>query len=135
LIEILVVLLVMGLLAAIAIPNFLNQRSKANDAEAKGAIVTAIKAMEICGTDHGGDFSPSSCDKPEILSIEPKLNDAAPRLTVDSTADSYTIEVRSARDPADVAFTAEKTAAGTVTRSCSVASGADPGGCQNGVTW
>ena len=39
LVELLVVMLILGLLAAIAIPSFFNQRDKANDADAKAASV------------------------------------------------------------------------------------------------
>ena len=41
LVELLVVMLIIGLLAAIAIPAFFNQRNKANDASAKESVKTA----------------------------------------------------------------------------------------------
>ena len=44
LVEILVVILIIGILAAIAVPTFLNQRSKAQDAQAKTSATTAAKA-------------------------------------------------------------------------------------------
>src|SRR5688500_8519803 len=52
LVELLVVMLILGLLAAIAIPSFFNQRDKAKDADAKAAARTAQTAMETIATDH-----------------------------------------------------------------------------------
>ena len=45
LVELLVVILIIGILAAIGLASFLNQRAKAQDAEAKAAVTTAAKAM------------------------------------------------------------------------------------------
>ena len=54
LVELLVVMLILGLLASIAIPAFFNQRVKAQDAEAKSTLKTAQTALETYATDHGG---------------------------------------------------------------------------------
>ena len=73
-------ILIIGILAAIAIPSFLNQRSKGNDAEAKSAAVTAAEAIETCATDNNGSYT--NCTEATLLAIEPTLNDAARRLSV-----------------------------------------------------
>ena len=57
LIELLIVVLIIGILAAIAIPSFVNQRGKANDASAKSAVRTARVAMEIYAIEHAGEYS------------------------------------------------------------------------------
>ena len=57
LVELLVVMLILGLLAAIAIPSFFNQREKAKDADAKAAVRTAQTAMETYATGNGGEYT------------------------------------------------------------------------------
>ena len=57
LVELLVVMLILGLLAAIAIPAFFNQRNKAKDADAKEAARTAETAMETFATDNDGSYA------------------------------------------------------------------------------
>ena len=56
LVELLVVMLIIGLLAAIAIPAFFNQRNKANDASAKESAKTSQTAMETYATDNSGSY-------------------------------------------------------------------------------
>ena len=133
LIELLVVILIIGILAAIAIPSFINQRSKGNDAEAKSTTVTAAEAMETCATDNNGSYT--SCSKASLESIEPTLNDADSRLSVNSGSRDYEIVVTSNRDAGAVNFTFSRDTDGTTTRTCTTGS-AERGGCsaQSG-TW
>lgn len=56
LVELLVVMLIIGLLAAIAIPAFFNQRSKASDTAAKEAVRTSQTAMETYSTNKAGSY-------------------------------------------------------------------------------
>lgn len=53
LVELAVVLLILGVLVAIAIPVFLGTRSRANDVTAQRMTVRAVKAARIIGTDVG----------------------------------------------------------------------------------
>ena len=78
LVELLVVMLILGILAAIAIPSFFNQTQKANDASAKSAAKTAQTAMETYRTDNSGSYVGAT---PAALNtIEPTL--AVANLTI-----------------------------------------------------
>ena len=56
LVELLVVMLILGLLIAVAIPTFFNQKQKANDADSKAMAHTAQTAIETYATDHNGSY-------------------------------------------------------------------------------
>jgi type IV pilus assembly protein PilA len=64
LVELLVVMLVIGLLAAIAIPAFFNQTSKAKDASAKSQVRELAEAVEQCRVEAP---SYSQCDEASEL--------------------------------------------------------------------
>src|SRR3954453_23675720 len=73
LVELLVVMLIIGLLAAIAIPAFFNQRDKAYDANAKEQARTAETAMETFATDNGGVYT--GVNTGALVTIEQSLSD------------------------------------------------------------
>jgi type IV pilus assembly protein PilA len=92
LVELLVVMLILGLLAAIAIPSFFNQREKAKDADAKAGARTAQTAIETYATGNGGSYLNATAAI--LQDIEPTLNDST--LAVSGlAADEYTVTVTS----------------------------------------
>jgi type IV pilus assembly protein PilA len=54
--ELLVVLLIIGILAAVAIPSFVSQKSKAYDVSAEELLHTAQVAAQTYAIEHGGEF-------------------------------------------------------------------------------
>ena len=133
-VELLVVILIIGILAAIAIPSFLNQRNKGNDVEAKAMATSAAQAFETCKTDSDGSYAP--CTLASLRSIEPTLNNAGARLAVTSGSDDYRVTVTADRDSGAAVFTLSHASDGTNSRTCSTGS-ADKGGCsaQSSGSW
>ncbi len=133
LVELLVVMLILGLLAAIAIPAFFNQRDKARDASAKEAVRTAETAMETYATDNDGKYTGATAGAAadDLNTIEPSLNDVGARLTVDSATDtSYKVTVASENTPNTFSIT--RAGSGVTSLTCTV-DGSD--GCPNGGNW
>ena len=126
LVELLVVMLILGLLAAIAIPSFFNQRDKARDADAKAGVRTAQTAIETYATDNNGSYVGAT---PALLQgIESTLNDVT--LTVPAaTATTYTVRVTSGTGKW---FEIQRAATGLTTQPCGASAG---GGCPTDLTW
>jgi prepilin-type N-terminal cleavage/methylation domain-containing protein len=114
LVELLVVMLIIGILAAIGLGAFLNQRGKAQDAGAKASVATAAKAIETWDTDHGDSYAGAT--PADLVRIEPSLG-AARNLDVQSTDRSYTVSVDSAGDGGT--FSLKRLASGEIVRDCS----------------
>jgi type IV pilus assembly protein PilA len=87
LIEILVVVLIIGILSAIAIPVFLNQRQVANDASTESAVHNASVAVETYFTNNP---TAVKVDLAEVQKNMKKNTDV--RLTFAGNADAYCIE-------------------------------------------
>ena len=135
LVELLVVMLILGILAAIAIPAFFNQRDKAKDADAKSGARTAQTALETFATDNDGSFAGATVA--DLEAIEGALNnyDGAPAdeptVALSGLGDStYTITATQPDTGND--FLISRTATGDVTLTCD-----DDGeaGCPSSGTW
>ena len=135
LIELLVVILIIGILAAIALPNFLSQRSKAQDASAKSNVRNLVSQIEACYTD---TQTYASCKDPSQLpstglTIDPSGSvpaGAGEVAVVNSGADSYTLTAKSASGST---FSISKTTGtGNITRACAPVS---TGACPAGGSW
>jgi type IV pilus assembly protein PilA len=131
LIEILVVLLIIGILAAIAIPAFVQQQKKANDAAAKSQARTAQTATETYATDHNGEYKGVSVA--ELQAIEPTLKEATAAKLLKAEAPvggGYIVESESVATKNT--FTIERTAAGEIVRTCKTEK---TGACLVGGKW
>lgn len=126
LVELLVVILIIGILAAIAIPSFLNQKGKGEDAAAKSSAREAATAQETWYTDKA-TYTPNVVD---LRSIEPTLPNDGRLVTTGDTA-GYSVTVTSR--PSLRTFTVTKDATG-VSRTCTVPANQNAGGCNND-TW
>jgi type IV pilus assembly protein PilA len=92
LIELMVVVLIIGILIAIALPTFLGARNRANDKAAQSGLRNALVAAKTCFTD---DDSYQACDDAALQDIEKSLT-----FTDGVSADPGTISVL-VDDPTD----------------------------------
>jgi type IV pilus assembly protein PilA len=111
LVELLVVILIIGILAAIALPAFLNQRAKGQDTAAKTTLRTGYTALTVHQMDTG-TFNAVAAD---LQALEPALLDTR-NFQVVGTIDTYELSEDSATG---TTFTISRDAAGTITRDCS----------------
>ncbi len=70
LIELMVVVLIIGILIAIALPTFLGARKRAQDRAAQSSLRNAIAAAKTCFTDND---TYTGCDDATLNGIEPSL--------------------------------------------------------------
>ena len=123
LIELLVVILTIAILAAIAMPALLGQRTKGNDAAAKSDARTLVSAMESCY---------SEADRYDAC---PGSDHAVPigtgrgQVEVTGLDDTYVVVAHSRSGNT---FTIEKRADQTIDRTCVVVAGGSAGGCDGG---
>ncbi len=94
LIELMVVVLIIGILIAIALPTFLGARERAQDRAAQSSLRNALVAAKTAYTDEG-DYSTAT--DADLDTIEPSLTYTVP--TDDSTGpNEVSVEVTGAND-------------------------------------
>jgi type IV pilus assembly protein PilA len=132
LIELLVVILIIAILAAVAIPTFLNQRGKAYDSNAQSMVKSAQVAEETYATSNNGAYTTSAS---ALKSIDPSLGDTTAATLNDPTGVSSTgYTVSATADNTSDSFTITMNN-GVQTDTCSVGSGGGSPGACNGTSW
>jgi type IV pilus assembly protein PilA len=114
LVELLVVILIIGILAAIALPAFLNQRDKASDVEAKSAVRNAQETLEAFHTDKAS----YNATVAELVELEPSLINAR-NFDLVATDTTYSLSVDSKPGNNGGTYSISLDAAGSPLRSCS----------------
>jgi type IV pilus assembly protein PilA len=122
LIELLVVILIIGILSAIALPAFLNQRTKSQDASAKTAVRNARTTLETFHTDR----QTYNTDVATLEDMEPALRNAR-NLTVTGTDETFTVSVDTVATDGGGTYSIVLDSAGNVTRLCT---NPGDGGCR-----
>jgi type IV pilus assembly protein PilA len=130
LIELLVVILIVGILAAIAIPFLLNQRGKANDASAKSHVRDAETAAEMYSIERTSGYR--NMTVAELRKIDPTLNEThSAELSVVGTPSATQYAIKSTTKAIGDSFTITHESTGTVKRTCT----GTKGGCPRSLTW
>src|SRR4051812_48060425 len=130
LIEVLVVMLILGVLAAIALPAFLGQQEKSEDADAKSNARNLVSLVDACYTNKD-DYSQCSDEAALGGNIGIPYGPAPGQAEVTASAkNTFTVTAvsKSKTGGANNTFSIARDASGVVSRSCTGASG----GCHAG---
>ncbi len=146
LVELLVVVLILAVLAAIAVPTFLGHRQRGHDAQAKSDARNLVSHIEACFTkeedytacDSVGELGATGLDMdspllPGLLPPDGKVS------VTSSSATTFTVVMNSRSDNY---FAIKKSSNGVTSHACGpvmtplgIATGASRGGCRSGNTW
>ena len=127
LIEVLVVILIIGILAAIALPLLLNQRQRGQDADAKSNARNMVGQLESCFT---SAQSYSSCDtSQDVVDGGIALGSAGGQVSLTLSGSSYTVVANSVSGNK---FTVARSGSGPLSYTCTTAG---QGSCKGSGKW
>ncbi len=131
LIELLVVIIIIGVLAAIAIPSFVGQTTRAVDVQAKELARTAATTAETLSVDNGGQYETVTTN--ELNRAEPSIHIVAGKgeAYISATTHSRSEYSVTATATNGDEYTIKKSATGQITRAC--ASPITKTGCAGGA--
>ena len=98
LIELMIVVAIIGILASVAIPNFLPYRQKSSVAAAMGSIDSIRAAIAAYAADSAGNTYPSSTDIADYTSLVTLANANGATLNPIDTAQEFTLRAYSPMD-------------------------------------
>ncbi len=137
LVELLVTITVVGLLAALAIPSFLDAQGQAGDVTAKSMAAQAYSDAETLGVGGGGyvEVNKTALRRSDPALVLTNTGSGAYLSAASGTQSTYTLTVTSS-ETGDK-FTLQRRSNGSIVRTCKIPARARPhGGCErvSGVT-
>jgi type IV pilus assembly protein PilA len=134
LIELLVVTLLLAILAAIAIPAYLDHQKKSKDSEAQSNARNLVSRVELC---FATEEDYSKCDTDAKLGADTNLpvgSGVGKVQVVTATPTTYKVTAvsKAESDGSNHTYTIEHTLSGTNDRTCTAGSTNDNGACRNG---
>jgi type IV pilus assembly protein PilA len=133
LMELMIVILLIAILAAIAIPSFLGKRDRADDVDAKAAARNLVTYMDACYTSREDFTKCSTQADSEATDLDWGAAPGQVRVT-DATKTTYVVKAISnaATNGVNHTFTISRASGGGMERSCTAGPQDNDGGCKNG---
>jgi type IV pilus assembly protein PilA len=119
LIELLVVILIIGILAAIAIPAFAGQKGKAADAQAKELVRTAETTAETIAIDNNGEYTKVTAAELNKYETSIRILQSTSQAYLSATTAAKGEYTLTAKATTGDEFKISKNANGEITRNCS----------------